>query len=139
MEEELWCIILVSSVNDGILVEEASEMLSIAKDYRQSKDITSLVVYSNKNLLIMLEGVKIAVKEEHHELNQNAGHQSMIKIFDSHISERLFEFPLTFWSISKELRELNSKEPEQKEYFDEFLLMDDIRPHMVRDFIKNNN
>lgn len=141
MTEELWCIVAVSSVRKDLKVSEAEQMLMYARKDRQSKNITSLVIYSNQNVLFLLEGKKAAVHDELALMTIHDGHHNIIKLYDKPISERFFEdYPLVYRSVSKEFQILDDfKEPEQLEYFDEFLSLDQPIPNIVRSFIKNNS
>ncbi|MDB5013070.1 MAG: Sensors of blue-light using [Daejeonella sp.] len=91
MTEKLWCIVAVSSVRRDMTVNEAEQMLTYARKNRQSKNITSLVLYSNQNILIVLEGKKADVHEELQILTIHNGHYNIIKMYDKPMSERLFE------------------------------------------------
>jgi hypothetical protein len=140
MNDELWCVICVSSAQEDLTMSEAEQMLTYARTDRQSKNITSLVLYANKNVLILLEGNKAKVQEELQILTVHSGHHSLIKMYDKPITERYFgDYPLVFKSLSKDYQNLDDfKEPEQLEYFNEFLSLNQPIPIFVKSFIKNN-
>ena len=140
MIDELWCIVTVSSAEENLTSYEAEQMISYARKDRLSKGITSLVLYCEKNILVVLEGKKTDVRNEFQVLMFHSGHNNLIKMYDQKVPERFFgDYPLVFKSMSKEFRELDDfQEPEQLEYFDEFLSISEPIPNIVRSFIKNN-
>ena len=141
MDNELWCIVGVSSASQDFTVQESEGMLDYSRQDRQLKNITSLVVYADKNALFLIEGTYEAVKSEYSMLLTHTGHHNIIKMFDQSIKYRMFEdYPLAFKSISKDLKALDDfTDEDMQEYFNEFLLMNLPVSKIVKDFIKNNS
>ena len=139
--EELWCIVCISSVAKDLTNQEAEQMLTAARISRKERNVTGLVVYSDRNNLILIEGEKSAVRNDFEAARQHAGHYNLIKMYDKSISTPFFQdYPLAVRSVSRDLRMFDDfTEPEQKEYFNKFLSLDNMVSQVVREFIKNNS
>lgn len=141
--QSLHSVIYVSSAIKNFSSDEILDLLSFFREDRVKKNLTGLVLYANGNALTMIEGEKEVVEKEYELMRAFPAHHDIIKIYDKAIPHLYFEnYPLAFKAIGnaalKSIDDFNTDE--DKEYWDECLLMDeDPIIKMITDFFKNNS
>lgn len=141
-DNELWCIVLVSTTIKDTSPELTQINLDQRRQIRKSNGITGLCIYASGNILMSIEGEKNNVKTQFELIKKYSGHHSVIKLYDGSIPFRFFqEDPLAFKVISpeayKHLDEFQSIE--KKEYLQAVLETEHLVTKVIQNFIKNNN
>jgi len=108
---------------------------------RISYNRTGLTIFSDGNLLVLIEGSKESVQRGFQNAQINGRYHSPIKLYDGPLSQRFFENqPLALKILKPELyKHLDDfKTDEMQEYFNDFASSKHIIPTIVSNFLKNN-
>ena len=141
MNEELGCIVFVSSAVKNLSPEDIRQMAIDAGALNSEMGITDLTIFAHGNVLVLMEGPWETVERRFDELKKHPSHHSIIKILSTPVSYRSFEgYPLTLKIYGpKQFRCLDDfTSPERKEYFEEFLNLQTPVSNAVRNFLRSN-
>jgi hypothetical protein len=141
MEEELGCIVFVSSAVKNLSPDDIRQMAINAGSINSDLGITDLTIFAHGNVLVLMEGPWNTLKKRFEELKKHPSHHNIIKILSTSVSYRSFEgYPLALKIYgSQQYKCLDDfVSPERKEYFEEFLNLDTQVSNAVRNFIRIN-
>jgi hypothetical protein len=142
MKNEFWAILYVSSAMKDLSLSDVEYFLAQSRKVRMETGISGIAIIAQNNVMVVIEGLKDAVKADYEENKKHPAQHSMIKLFDGPIPYQYFEsYPLAFKTIAQSpYAQLDDFiKPEEKEYLDEILELDGSVPRLIKDFLKNNS
>ncbi|WP_159780688.1 BLUF domain-containing protein [Flavobacterium sp. 9AF] len=130
----MYRIIYLSSATTKFTNEEINKILEKSKSNNQSKGITGLLLYSDGNILQIIEGKKQEIKDLFHKISLDSRHRNIIKVFEGKVSNRIYpNWRMAFNSYQKEATEIAFKNYD-------FLINeeDNIASTFIETFLKSN-
>jgi hypothetical protein len=100
--EQLVCAVYVSSAHKLMGDEELLELLRVARQNNESRDITGMLLYRDGNFLQVLEGPASAVDALIDKIKRDTRHHGIILMSRRGIEERQFsDWRMAFRNMSK--------------------------------------
>jgi hypothetical protein len=140
-ENELWCVIFVSTGIKDTTPAMLEDIVKSLRAERERDNVSGLTIFSNGNILVLIEGNRESVENEFQRAKKHSAHHSPIKLYAGSIPYCFFEGqPLALKVNSPDAyKHLDTVGTDDfNEYFEEFRKTDHIVPRIVSNFINNN-
>jgi len=111
----MFFLVYVSSSTHSLSRGELSEILMKAREYNSKFEITGLLLYKGGNVMQVLEGEEIAVRNLYGKIQLDRRHVGLIKLIEGTQPARQF----ADWSMA--YRDLGSRDAVMPEGYSDFL------------------
>ncbi|WP_130733688.1 BLUF domain-containing protein [Flavobacterium sp. J27] len=135
----MYRIIYLSSATTKFTKEDINQLLEKSRDNNQKNEITGLLLYSDGNILQIIEGKQKALKKLYSKIIMDPRHKHIIKVFEGKVTNRIYpNWKMAFNGVQKETIETK----EIVTYQDDFSTItnkdDLIATTFIETFLKSN-
>ena len=120
-------LIYISAANHLLSEQELAELLTVSRANNTRLNVTGILLYSNGNILQVLEGEKEVVQSLYEKITKDERHRNVLRLISNESAERSF----SDWSMA--FKTLN---PEEWDEYEGYIR---LQPENLYTLIKNKN